>query len=130
MKLALARAMLQRADILLLDEPTNHLDVINVAWVENYLCSLANVTSIMVSANAGVLDKCCTHILQIEDLKLKCVKGNLSHFVSLNPKAASSGGETADLRFVGYALVLIIITAVTLLSLLLLGKIDEVKLPF
>merc|ERR1712147_596330 len=32
MKLALARAMLQRADILLLDEPTNHLDVINVAW--------------------------------------------------------------------------------------------------
>jgi len=89
MKLALARAMLQRADILLLDEPTNHLDVINVAWVENYLCSLSNVTSIMVSANAGVLDKCCTHILQIEDLKLKCVKGNLSHFVSLNPKAAS-----------------------------------------
>jgi hypothetical protein len=34
MKLALARAMLQRADILLLDEPTNHLDVINVAWVK------------------------------------------------------------------------------------------------
>ena len=34
MKLAMARAMLQKADILLLDEPTNHLDVINVAWVK------------------------------------------------------------------------------------------------
>jgi len=34
MKLALARAMLQKADILLLDEPTNHLDVHNVAWVK------------------------------------------------------------------------------------------------
>ena len=36
-QLAMARAMLQRADILLLDEPTNHMDVINVAWVKNYL---------------------------------------------------------------------------------------------
>ena len=43
----------------------------------------------MASANAGVLDKCCTRILQIEDLKLQCVKSNSSHFVSLNPKAAS-----------------------------------------
>ena len=34
MKLALDRAMLQKANILLLDEPTNHLDVINVAWVK------------------------------------------------------------------------------------------------
>ena len=39
MKLALARAMLMKADILLLDEPTNHLDVTNVAWLENYLVS-------------------------------------------------------------------------------------------
>ena len=45
MKLALARAMLFKADILLLDEPTNHLDVINVAWLENYLVSLKNCTS-------------------------------------------------------------------------------------
>lgn len=34
MKLALVRAMLQKADILLLDEPTNHLDVHNVAWLQ------------------------------------------------------------------------------------------------
>ena len=40
MKLALARAMLMKADILLLDEPTNHLDVTNVAWLENFLVSL------------------------------------------------------------------------------------------
>lgn len=45
MKLALARAMLFKADILLLDEPTNHLDVVNIAWLENYLKSLTTCTS-------------------------------------------------------------------------------------
>ncbi|CAM9500788.1 unnamed protein product, partial [Ectocarpus sp. 4 AP-2014] len=70
MKLAMARAMLQKADILLLDEPTNHLDVINVAWVKNYLNSLTNVTAIMVSHDSGLLNDCCSHILSIENLKL------------------------------------------------------------
>eukprot|EP00899_Mesostigma_viride_P016691 jgi/Mesvir1/25022/Mv16966-RA.8 len=89
MKLALARAMIQKADILLLDEPTNHLDVINVAWVQNYLNSLTNVTCIMVSHDSGLLDKCCTHILQIENLKLHVHKGNLSAFVAKVPSAKS-----------------------------------------
>merc|ERR1712003_89180 len=85
MKLALARAMLQKADILLLDEPTNHLDVINVAWVKNYLNSLKDVTSIIVSHDSGLLNDCCTNILQIENLKLRSFKGNLDEFVKANP---------------------------------------------
>merc|ERR1711862_986454 len=89
MKLALARCMLQKADILLLDEPTNHLDVINVAWVKNYLNSLTNVTSIIVSHDSGLLNDCCTDILQIENLKLYHFKGNLNEFVKLRPSARS-----------------------------------------
>merc|ERR1711937_587683 len=85
MKLALARAMLQKADILLLDEPTNHLDVINVAWVKNYLNSLKDVTSIIVSHDSGLLNDCCTNILQIENLKLHTFKGNLDEFAKTNP---------------------------------------------
>merc|ERR1712232_882687 len=87
MKLALARAMLQKADILLLDEPTNHLDVINVAWVKNYLNSLTDVTSIIVSHDSGLLNDCCTNILQIENLKLHAFKGNLDEFVKIKPSA-------------------------------------------
>lgn len=87
MKLALARAMLQKADILLLDEPTNHLDVINVAWVKSYINSLTNVTAIMVSHDSGFLNDCCTHIIQIERLKLKIFKGNLNKFIEQNPEA-------------------------------------------
>lgn len=56
MKLALARAMLFKADILLLDEPTNHLDVVNIAWLENYLTSLTTCTSSM-----SICCCCVTH---------------------------------------------------------------------
>lgn len=87
MKLALARAMLQRADILLLDEPTNHLDVINVAWVKNYLNSLTDVTSIIVSHDSGLLNDCCTNILSFDNLKLNTFKGNLDEYVKSNPQA-------------------------------------------
>lgn len=89
MKLAMARAMLQRADILLLDEPTNHLDVINVRWVKNYIDSLTNVTCIMVSHDSGFLRDCCTEIIQIKRLKLKQFKGNLDAFIEQNPEAKS-----------------------------------------
>ena len=61
MKLALARAMIQKADILLLDESTNHLDVIYVAWVKSYLNSLTEVTVIIFSYDSGLLNDCCTY---------------------------------------------------------------------
>lgn len=89
MKLALARAMLQKADILLMDEPTNHLDVKNVKWVMEYINSLKNTTVIMVSHDSGLLDNCCNYIIQIDKLKLKLHKGNLSEFVKTHPEANS-----------------------------------------
>jgi len=90
MKLAMARAMLQKADILLLDEPTNHLDVINVAWVKSYINSLTHVTCIMVSHDSKFLNDCCTDILHIERLKLKHIKGNLDVFKTSNPVVAAA----------------------------------------
>ncbi len=56
MKLALARAMLQKADILLLDEPTNHLDVTNVAWIQ------VSAHLSPASAHWGGMGPCC-HLL-------------------------------------------------------------------
>jgi elongation factor 3 len=87
MKLALARAMLQKADILLLDEPTNHLDVRNVRWVKDYLLGLKDVTAIMVSHDSGLLTDVCTHIIEISNLKLSLTKGNLSDFIKIRPEA-------------------------------------------
>ena len=43
----------------------------------------------MVSHDSGLLDDCCTHILQIANLKLHTYKGNLSQFVEKVPEARS-----------------------------------------
>ncbi|KAK4227359.1 [NU+] prion formation protein 1 [Podospora fimiseda] len=90
MKLALARAMLQKADVLLLDEPTNHLDVANIAWLENYLKTHPDITSLIVSHDSGFLDNVTTDIYHYEPgKKLALYKGNLAAFVKVRPEAKS-----------------------------------------
>lgn len=89
MKLALARAMLMRADVLLLDEPTNHLDVANVKWLQEYLRSHTEITSLIVSHDSAFLDAVCTDIYHYEQKKLVCYKGNLAAFVKQKPEAKS-----------------------------------------
>ena len=89
MKLALARAMLMGADVLLLDEPTNHLDVGNVKWLEEYLRSHTEITSLIVSHDSGFLDNVCTDIYHYETKKLICYPGNLAAFVRVKPEAKS-----------------------------------------
>jgi elongation factor 3 len=90
MKLALARAMLMKADVLLLDEPTNHLDVANVKWLQDYLKSHTDITSLIVSHDSGFLDEVCTDIYHYEPgKKLACYKGNLAEFVKQKPEAKS-----------------------------------------
>ena len=89
MKLALARAVLFRADILLLDEPTNHLDVINVKWITDYLNNLTQTTSIIVSHDSKFLNDVCSDILHLNRFKIKRYPGNLEAFVKRVPEARS-----------------------------------------
>lgn len=89
MKLALARAMLMKADVLLLDEPTNHLDVSNVKWLQEYLKTHTEITSLIVSHDSGFLDEVCTDIYHYESKKLVCYPGNLAAFVRVKPEGKS-----------------------------------------
>jgi len=94
MKLALARAILSKADILLCDEPTNHLDVDNVAWVTEYLKTAKKadgqaLSTICVSHDSKFMDTVCSHIIHFEGRKLKTYKGNLRAFVEKVPDAAA-----------------------------------------
>jgi len=80
-RLLLATAVAQCADVLLLDEPTNHLDMEAVQWLVNYLTvELKDATSLVVSHDAPFLDKICSDIIHFDECKLKYYAGNFSRF--------------------------------------------------
>jgi ATP-binding cassette subfamily F protein 3 len=78
-RLNLARALMCRSDLLLLDEPTNHLDLDAVLWLEGWLKSYRG-TLLMISHDRDFLDAVVSHILHIEQGKLKLYSGGYSDF--------------------------------------------------
>ncbi len=78
-RLNLARALMCRSDLLLLDEPTNHLDLDAVLWLEGWLKSYRG-TLLMISHDRDFLDAVVSHILHIEQGKLKMYVGGYSDF--------------------------------------------------
>lgn len=79
MRLNLARALMQRAELLLLDEPTNHLDLDAVLWLERYLSNYQG-TLLLISHDRDFLDAVTDNIVHIERQTLTLYKGNYSQF--------------------------------------------------
>ncbi len=64
-KLALARVLLQDADLLLLDEPTNNLDLTSLQWLEQSLVDCPSAC-LIVSHDRHFLDQITTRTLVID----------------------------------------------------------------
>ncbi len=79
MRVALAAALFVPSDILLLDEPTNHLDLEASLWLENFLERYSG-TLIIISHDRSLLNRLCTRILHIENLKIQSYGGNYDAF--------------------------------------------------
>jgi ATPase subunit of ABC transporter with duplicated ATPase domains len=80
MRLALAQALLSRADCLLLDEPTNHLDLAGVLWLQNFLMHKLSpdVMLVMISHDRVFLDNVVTDIIEIRRQSIEQGPGNFS----------------------------------------------------
>ena len=79
MRLNLAQALIQPAELLLLDEPTNHLDLEAVLWLESFLRTYEGML-LTISHDRDFLDSFCSHILHFENQTLDCYSGNYSQF--------------------------------------------------
>ncbi|WP_029407506.1 ABC-F family ATP-binding cassette domain-containing protein [Thiomicrorhabdus sp. Milos-T2] len=78
-RLKLARALMQRADLLLLDEPTNHLDIEAVAWLEQWLKSYEGAV-LIISHDRDFLDQVVQGIAHIHNQKITFYSGNFAAF--------------------------------------------------
>lgn len=81
-RVALARTLINPADVLILDEPTNHIDNEMALWLEDYLNKFKGVI-IMVTHDRYFLDRVTNKILEISHGKLYGYTANYSQFLEL-----------------------------------------------
>ena len=94
-RVALARTLINPADVLILDEPTNHIDNEMALWLEDYLNKFKGVI-IMVTHDRYFLDRVTNKILEISHGKLYGYTANYSQFLEL--KAQREEMEMASER--------------------------------
>jgi ATP-binding cassette subfamily F protein uup len=82
-RVALARALIDPADLLILDEPTNHIDADTIAWLEEFLVSLPGAL-LMVTHDRYFLDRVVNRIVELDRRELVSYSGNYSRYLELS----------------------------------------------
>jgi ATP-binding cassette subfamily F protein 3 len=88
MRLQLARALMNPADLLLLDEPTNHLDLDALVWLEAWL-KRYDGTMIVISHDREFLDAITRVTLHLDAAQLTRYTGNYSAFEEMRAERLS-----------------------------------------
>lgn len=79
-RIAIAKALIQPADLLILDEPTNHLDHASVEWLEKYLQNY-NGSLLLVTHDRYFLNRVTNRIYELERGNLYTYDGNYEVFL-------------------------------------------------
>ena len=78
-RIALARALVEDADLLLLDEPTNHLDFEGIAWLEQQI-KQNNINCVIITHDRSFLDHVTNRIVELDRGQLFSFPGNFSRW--------------------------------------------------
>ncbi|MFJ8064845.1 ABC-F family ATP-binding cassette domain-containing protein [Psychrobacillus sp. NPDC096426] len=79
-RVALAKVLIEPADLLLLDEPTNHLDKDSTDWLQDMLQRVEG-SIIFVTHDRYFLDAVATHIYELADKTLYTHTGNYADYL-------------------------------------------------
>ncbi|MFB4164394.1 ABC-F family ATP-binding cassette domain-containing protein [Alteribacillus sp. JSM 102045] len=77
---AIAKALIQPADLLILDEPTNHLDNESIEWLERYLSSYHGAFMV-VTHDRYFLNRVTNRIYELDQGNLYTYEGNYELFL-------------------------------------------------
>ncbi len=79
-RVAIAKNLIQPADLLILDEPTNHLDNETIEWLEGYLSQYPG-SVMLVTHDRYFLNRVTNRIYELERGSLYTYKGNYEVFL-------------------------------------------------
>lgn len=79
-RIAMAKALINPADLLILDEPTNHIDHETVEWLENYLSHFKGAL-LLITHDRYFLDRVVNQIIELDHGNLYKYEGNYSLFL-------------------------------------------------
>ncbi|CAG7629814.1 ABC-F family ATP-binding cassette domain-containing protein [Paenibacillus allorhizosphaerae] len=92
-RVAMARVLIQPADLLILDEPTNHIDHETVEWLEEFLSKWKGAL-LLVTHDRYFLDRVTNRIFELDRGELYSYEGNYAAF--LEKKADRLEREAAE----------------------------------
>ncbi|WP_144462942.1 ABC-F family ATP-binding cassette domain-containing protein [Siminovitchia fortis] len=92
-RVAIAKALIQPADLLILDEPTNHLDNITIDWLEKHLTSYPGAL-LLVTHDRYFLNRVTNRIYELDNGQLYAYEGNYEFF--LEKKAEREAEERSS----------------------------------
>lgn len=81
-RVALAKVLIEPADLYLLDEPTNHLDAESTEWLQEMILRLKGAV-IFITHDRYFLDEIATHIYELADQTLYRHNGNYADFLEV-----------------------------------------------
>ena len=96
-RIALARVLVEPAEVLILDEPTNHLDNDMVIWLENYIKKFKGEL-IMVTHDRYFLDNVTNRIVELDKGGLYSYETNYSGFLELKTQREDMARATEAKR--------------------------------